>query len=272
MPHNKKQNQLASWFYIELRKSLLEKFTLQHRDDTDYFEKLITLESNSESLTSQWLDVLPNEGLGQTMTNTAYVTMLKMRFAIPVHVAGECKNCGKMATSSGYHSLLCNGVFNGRLVRHEITSEGVVDILRSGNFNPIKNAKVCCLGSKNEALRPADILSDGDRIGSQVCIDITVVSNMSASYSKPYTVGRAALEADTKKNIKHFEACEKAGYGFQAVAMDTSGVLSPSSYLYLCRIATSYAAIAYRPYNMRMLFLSVLDVLVLLYRRGWPIS
>mgnify|MGYP002811860301 CR=1 FL=1 len=41
---------------------------------------------------------------------------------------------------------------------------------------------------------------------------------------------------------------EKAGYGFQAFATDTSGVLSPSSYLYLCRIATSYAAIANRPY------------------------
>jgi hypothetical protein len=111
-----------------------------------------------------------------------------------------------------------------------------------------KNAKVCCLGSNNEALRPADILSDGDRIGSQVCIDVTVVSNMCASLPKPYTVGKAALEADKKKYIKHKEACEKAGFEFQAFASDTSGVLSPSSYSYLCRIATSYAAIANRPY------------------------
>ena len=123
-----------------------------------------------------------------------------------------------------------------------------MEVLRSGGFNPIKNAKVCCLGSKNEALRPADILSDGDRIGSQVCNDVTVVSNMCASFAKPYIVGKAALEADKKKYIKHGEACEKAGYGFQAFATDTSGVLSPSSYLYLCRIATSYAAIANRPY------------------------
>jgi hypothetical protein len=185
---------------------------------------------------------------GQTMTNTAYVTMLKMRFVIPVHRAGLCKNCGKMAPPSGYYAYLYGGLFNGRHVRHEITSDGVVEVLRSGGFNPIKNAKVCCLGAKNEALRPADILSDGDRIGSQVCNDVTVVSNMCSNFSKPYTVGKAALEADTKKNLKHGEACEKAGYGFQAFASDTSGVLSPSSYLYLCRIATSYAAISNRPY------------------------
>ena len=85
-------------------------------------------------------------------------------------------------------------------------------------------------------------------IGSQVCNDITVVSNMCANYSKPYTVGKAALDAEKKKNIKHKEACEQAGYGFQPFATDTSGVLSPSSYLYLCRIATSYAALANRPY------------------------
>ena len=114
--------------------------------------------------------------------------MLKMRLCIPVHKAGVCKNCGKMATASGYHAYLCGGANNFRHVRHEITSEGVVQVLRSGGFNPVKNAKVCCLGMNNAALRPADILSDGDRIGSQVCNDITVVSNMCATFSKPYTV------------------------------------------------------------------------------------
>ena len=157
-------------------------------------------------------------------------------------------NCGQMATASGYHTYLCGGNSNLRHARHEIVSEGVVQLLRSGGYHPEKNAKVCCLGTKNKALRPADILSDGDRLGSRVCTDITVVSNMCANVPKPYTVGKAALEADNKKYIKHKVACENAGFEFQAFATDTSGVLSPSSYLYLCRIATSYAAIANRPY------------------------
>ena len=188
------------------------------------------------------------ETIAMIMPNTPYSTMSKIRLCIPVFKAGICQNCGKEATASGYHAYLCGGKDNWRLRRHEFASEGVVQVLRSGGFNPVKNPQVCCLGSNNEALRPADILSDGDRIGSQVCHDITVVSNMCANFPKPYTVGKAALEADKKKYIKHKEACEKAGYGFQAFATDTSGVLSPSSYLYLCRIATSYAAIANRPY------------------------
>ena len=248
MPHKKKQNQLASWFYTELRRSLLEKFSIEHRGKPDFYQNLITLQSNSQSLAYQWLDVFPNVGLGQTMTNTAYTTMLRMRLCIPVLKAEICNNCGKMASSSGYHAYICGGFSNNRLNRHEIVSEGLVGILHSGGFSPKKNAKVCCLGSKNQALRPADILSDGDTVGSQVCNDVTVVSNMLASHSQPYTVGKAALDAHNKKDLKHKEACEKAGYGFQAFASDTSGVLSPSSYLYLCRIATSYAAIANRPY------------------------
>jgi hypothetical protein len=67
-----------------------------------------------------------------------------------------------------------------------IYSKFVHEEVRSGGFNPVKNAKVCCLGSNSEALRPADILSDGDRIGSQVCIDVTVVSNMSSSRGMEY--------------------------------------------------------------------------------------
>jgi hypothetical protein len=94
MPHNKKQNQLASWFYTELRRSLMEKFSLEHKNKPDFYEYLITLQSNSESLAYHWLDAFPNLGLDQTMTNMAYTTMLKVRLCIPVHKAGLCNNCG----------------------------------------------------------------------------------------------------------------------------------------------------------------------------------
>jgi hypothetical protein len=162
---------------------------------------------------------------------------------------------------------IAEGLFYYRHLRHEIASEGVVQVLRSGGFNPKKNAKVCCLGSNNEAPRPADILSDGDRIGSQICIDVTVVSNMCASFPKPHTVGKAALEADKKKYIKHKEACEKADFGFQAFAIDTSGVLR--IYIYVVLLLPMLLLLID---PTRMLLLSVLDVLVLLYKRGWPTS
>jgi hypothetical protein len=100
------------------------------------------------------------------MNNTSFTTMIKIRLCIPVHKAGLCENCGNMAYASGRHAYLCGGRFNLRHVRHAIVSERVVQVLRSGGFNSVKNAKVCCLGSNNEALRSEDILSDGDTIGS----------------------------------------------------------------------------------------------------------
>jgi hypothetical protein len=144
MPHPKKQNQMASWYYTELRRKLFENLCLQHKDELDFHEKLITLQSNSESLAHQWLDAFPNEGLGQTMNNTMFTTMVKVRLLIPVLRAGLCDNCGN-ATTSVSHVYLCGGRNNGRYVRHEIVSEGIVQVLRSGGFNPVKNAKVCCL-------------------------------------------------------------------------------------------------------------------------------
>jgi hypothetical protein len=65
-----------------------------------------------------------------------------------------------------------------------ITSEGLQQVLNVAGFNPIKDANVVCIGPKNDALRPADILANGDRSGHQVCIDVTVVSNMCENLEK----------------------------------------------------------------------------------------
>jgi hypothetical protein len=146
------------------------------------------------------------------------------------------------------HAYVCNGKNNLRHNRHQLFGAGLQQILYLAGFKPIRDANVVCIGPNNEALRPADILANGDRCGHQVCIDVTLVSNMCENYPKPYVVGKAVLDADIRKNKKHSEACEKAGYGFQAFASDTSGVLSPDSYTFLCRLATSYAAITNRPY------------------------
>jgi hypothetical protein len=80
---------------ISNRRKLEENFCLQHGDEPDFHEQWITLQSNSH----QWLDAFPNEGLGQTMTNTMFDTMVKVRLLIPVVRAGLCDNCGKAIIS-----------------------------------------------------------------------------------------------------------------------------------------------------------------------------
>jgi hypothetical protein len=139
---------LASWFYTELRKELLEKFSLEHKDDIDYHEKLMTLISTK--IASLWVDVFPNAGLGQTMINREYRTMLKIRFGIDEHEAGQCQNCSKMADASGYHAYVCNGKNNSRHTRHQLFGAGLQQILYLAGFKPTKDANVC-IGPNNEA-------------------------------------------------------------------------------------------------------------------------
>jgi hypothetical protein len=66
---------------------------------------------------------------------------------------------------------------------------------------------------------------------------------------RPFLPGKAALDAELKKCNKHLSACELSGYGFKAFATDICGIISPSSNLLLCRIASAYAILSNRPYS-----------------------
>jgi len=55
--------------------------------------------------------------------------------------------------------------------------------------------------------------------------------------------------AELKKCNKHLCACKLMGYGFKAFATDTCGIISPSSNLLLCRIASAYALLSNPPYS-----------------------
>jgi hypothetical protein len=91
---------------------------------------------------------------------------------------------------------------------------------------------------------------DGDgNIGSQDCIDATVASNMCKNTPRPFLPGKAALDAESKKCNKHFSASKLSGYGFKAFATDICDIITPSSNLLLCRIASAYAVLNNRPYS-----------------------
>jgi hypothetical protein len=68
-------------------------------------------------------------------------------------------------------------------------------------LHPVIDAPVKCLGVTNGIVRPADLLVDGDN-NVRMCLDITVVSPFLASASRPFQVGKAAKDAETKKYKK----------------------------------------------------------------------
>jgi hypothetical protein len=246
LPHNNKQHQLANWYYKEKHEKIIEKWCEENKNEKYFEERLVILRSDG-SLASQWLDALPNHSLDQTMPNLSYRTALQFRYSIPMLEEGICLNCNQEGDPYGFHAAKCRGLHN----RHQVLVKAVTAALNMGNFHAKMDANVRCLGINHDGnLRPADILADGEgNNGSQDCIDVTIVSNMCKNAPRPFIPGKAALDADKKKCIKHSSACELAGYGFKPFATDICGILSPSSHLFLNRIASSYACISNRMYS-----------------------
>jgi hypothetical protein len=78
-------------------------------------------------------------------------------------------------------------------------------------------------------------------------------------------IGKAALDAEKKMNIKHKEACEQAGYGYLLPQIPLG--FSPLLRIYAVLLLPMLLLLTDL---MPMLFPSALDMLVLLYKKGWP--
>ena len=67
------------------------------------------------------------------------------------------------------------------------------------------------------------------------CVDVTVVSPLTTN-QREVEVGKAAQRAEDRKISKHRAACEAAGLGFKAFAVDVFGVMGRASRRLLQRI------------------------------------
>ena len=160
---------------------------------------------------------------------------------------GTCVECGNIADPMGYHNVTCKGTCNANHDRHQTVVRAYNDLAVVAGLRPVMDAPVRCLGMKNGAVRPADLLVDGDNNG-RMCLDITVVSPFLASATRPFQVGKAATDAETKKYNKNSEPCESSSYDFMACAADVLGVIPATSYSFIKRLAKAYSARSGKPY------------------------
>ena len=197
------------------------------------------IDSNSVEGTSAWLFALPNGGLKQEMSTLEFQAAVSLRLLIPQFSPGS-KCCQRTCTAYmdiyGYHALNCRGHF---LTRHNTVRDALFDLMIYGRFNPVKDADVMCLGHRSDrptALRPADLLIAGDGYFDRNCVDVTIVSPIVTNNQPNIKVGDAAQRAEQAKYDKHAQACDTAGYGFNAFAMDVFGVRGKQSNILLERV------------------------------------
>ncbi len=91
-------------------------------------EHWLFLESGmtKESVASTRLQALPNQGLGQYMTNQQLHSVLTMRLHVAFRSNDKpCEACGKVSDRFGYHALGCRGPQNLCKYRHELVADGL---------------------------------------------------------------------------------------------------------------------------------------------------
>jgi hypothetical protein len=240
LPHKNLQLYMARVFFESERRRLLLHPYISSKDQCTRRRFLGILESTTTKLASAWLFALPNGGLCQRMTPLEFMAAVSLRMLMPqfnLGAACQQKSCGVPMDIYGYHAMLCNGHLLGR---HNLVRDALYDLMVKARFHPIKDAQVTCLGNRHEQLsnfRPADLLVAGDDFEKD-CIDITVVSPIVSNNQPAIVVGVKAETAERLKYQKHQVACEQAGLGFQAFAIDVFGVPAKESLKILHRICS----------------------------------
>lgn len=236
-PHNIQLFMARVYFEAQRAKLTLHPYFTSKDEPTQRRFKAI-LDSTCRFGASAWLFALPNGGMGQRMTPLAFQAAVNLRLLMPQFAPGaRCcqRTCEATMDVYGYHALVCRGHMFGR---HNTVRDALYDLLVKARFDPMKDAPVTCLGMQTgraTAFRPADILMAGDDFDRD-CVDVTVVSPLVTNNQPVVEVGKKAQEAEDRKVRKHGEACEAAGYGFKAFALDVFGVLGRDSKRLLDRV------------------------------------
>jgi hypothetical protein len=229
---------MARAFFEAERARLMNHSYITSKDEPTQHRFRAILDSNCHFGVSAWLFALPNGGMNQRMTPLEFQAAACFRLLVPQFAPGSMccqRTCTLAMDVYGYHALVCRGHM---LSRHNTVRDALFDLMLKARFDPVKDAAVTCLGMQSgrpTAFRPADILMAGDDFDRD-CVDVTVVSPLVTNNQRAVEVGKAAQSAEDRKIAKHMAACEAAGYGFKAFALDVFGVMGKESGRLLRRV------------------------------------
>ena len=238
VPHFNTQLFLARAFSESTQERLFHHAFITSKPIADQRRFRGIIKSNCHPGASAWLFAMPNHGLRQRMTPLEFQSAACLRLLIPQFARNapcQQNSCSALMDPYGYHALVCRG---HQLPRHNTVRDALFDLMKFGRFEPKRDAPVTCLGYRSDRptqLKPADLLMAGEDYEHD-CVDVTVVSPLVTNNQAEIVVGHSAQQAERRKHEKHAAACEAAGFGFLAFAVDVFGVLAPEAKELLKRV------------------------------------
>ena len=140
---------------------------------------------------------------------------------------------------------------NLRCSRHNLVVYALVDLANLARLTPDRSGKfqylrICSETGDVEAIRPGDLVVDGDNSNNyrRICIDVTIGSPLSeakADSSEGTIPGKLAVKAASDKIEKNRVPCELVGKEFVAFSVDVCGTIDVDGFELLSRMASAYA-------------------------------
>lgn len=189
-------------------------------DDLDEAGKR-RLSSYQGKLSAAWLSALPSSNLGLKLTDAQVKTAMGSRLGSRLCEPHVCV-CGKDVDSFGQHGLSCRRSA-GRFSRHTALNLIVKQALGSVHIPSILEPPGL---STTDGKRPDGMSQVSWKRGQSLVWDVTVVDALAPSRADSFEPGKAAAEAEVRKNSKYAEI-SRSGHMFIPLAFEAQGQAGP---------------------------------------------
>ena len=183
--------------------------------------------------TAAWTQAVPVPSLGLHLDSETVRVAVSLRLGTPVSQPHRCR-CGKQFDPLGHHGLACK-YSSGRLARHANLNDVVKRALASAGM-PSWLEPVGL--NRGDGRRPDGITVFPFSGGRSLCWDATCVDTFCATNLPGCAMrsGKAAEEAERLKRERYAEI--SARFRFEPLAVETTGVLGPSSLKFVTELGS----------------------------------
>ena len=190
-----------------------------------------------EPYSGSWLKAVPLPKLGLHLDDSTVRVSVALRLGAPVCEPHPCR-CGRRVDRLGHHGLSCR-YSSGRLPRHANLNDVVKRALTSAGI-PAWLEPVGL--DRGDGRRPDGVSVFPYSQGKCLVWDATCVDTFCASSVVDAAIapGSAASCAEDRKRLKYASLTDR--YQFEAIAVETSGVVGRSSTAFLQRLGKRITA------------------------------